>query len=872
MKYLKDILTGVFMVCMCVCLSINHSSAAEWKLHPSFDRTPQRIIDTPDYTYFLVHQQIYNKTYVGYDFSSLTLFEYNKSRPESGITPLVHEIQLTSADLRLADYSPAGNYLLIAYNDGGIDLIGKDRSLVHVDKLKKSTMPGMSVINSVTFNPATGDAWIATDAGYMVIDANTFMVKETSALGSAIQYINKFEDGLVALSGSAIYQTDKGRPVSFEDFTKISEISAASILLPMADSGFVYVDGTPGATRNLKSAIRNGDSWTITQLGSDNFYTHAVNESFLNRYESNFIPNKDGYICYSTSKAWQIKKDETGLIKAISISLNANPLTLGSWDFTNFWAYRDRGTFIPMTANYAHTSGAVNASATWTETSAPIRPNAPAAFICTYMSYSPTYGMLVINHGNEWTMVNNSIVNPSLLSAYNKEWNILSQAYYKPYSVVNDKSLENKYNQYINRFPIPDPNGLLIDSENENWIVTGSMFGGVMFQDISDIKNDVIRYCAVNDVLIDYPGVVGLTEKPTWGTLSCMSPPSVDSYGNIWVLHPNRFTTTESENPGQLLYITPQRREEIFKAPKSTLNSVDNWEKIMLPYKEDFIWTCRLTALKNIKNKNIILYSGANSGNPIVAYNHRGTLDDLSDDSYQIIKGIRTKTGELVNFGILVDIVEDPNNGDIYVVENDHDIACFKMNDEITDDGYIKGWIFNDIINKERISIPKGMQINKIIIDSENRIWIATNNFGVIGISADRDIFAHYSVKNSQLMSDQTFGLCWNPNDRSLIISTKLGLCQVYPDLTTHSIVKSTISIMPKHIQPSYNGNVIISGLPGITRILIKDKDGNIVKSINTRNYNLIEWDLKDNKGNRVDPGIYYIHTVNCAPVEIFVF
>lgn len=63
-----------FYICIFLILSLMMAGRAEeWRLHPAFDNNPVRIIDTEDKTYFLVHQQIYNKSLVDYDRPSLTL-------------------------------------------------------------------------------------------------------------------------------------------------------------------------------------------------------------------------------------------------------------------------------------------------------------------------------------------------------------------------------------------------------------------------------------------------------------------------------------------------------------------------------------------------------------------------------------------------------------------------------------------------------------------------------------------------------------------------------------------------------------------------------------------------------------------------------
>ncbi len=852
----------ICIIALSVLISCFNINAAEWKLHPSFDRTPLRVIDTPDYTYFFVHQQIYNKSYVGYNFPSLTLFQYKKNNPEEGITPLVHEIKLSSADMRLADYSPKGDYLAVVYNDGGVDLIGKDRQLVYIDKLKNYSVPGMSVVNSITFNSTTGDAWVATDAGYMHIDSESKTVKETKVLGNAITAINKFGDRLVAISDSKIYDTDNAYPASFSDFNLISNISTATVLMPLSENCFGYIDGAAGSTRNLKSATLNEGNWTISQLGSDNFYSRIANESLVSRYESNFIPNRDGYLCYSSSKVWQLKAPtEEESANAVSITLSPSSISLGSWDFENFWTYQDRGTFIPRTASYTFASGSNNATATWTDAAVAIRPNAPAAFICTYMSYSPTYGMLAMNHGYDMVFnQSNTPRNPPLLSNLKgNKWELMSYAYSKP----NDLSEEqlSLYKSNINRYPLPDPNGLTIDPMFPDWISCGSMFGGFMFQNLSDPGSSVIRYSSADDMFSGFPGVVSEVPSRSWKYLSCFAPPVYDSNGILWTVYSTAFTDLKTY---ELRFATPEKRELLYSTPLQDINNLPLWGVLDVPLNSSYVyWTCKLLPLKN---QSKILISEA-PYDALTLYDHKNTLEDSSDDETYVINEIKLPTGEIIESMVAFnDMIENEITGDIIACDSEK-IFCIKLPEDVKN-GCFDGKILN--IQSDNDVLPSKLQVNKLNVDGNGNLWLATNNNGIIVLSPNLDYtIAHYTMENSDLISNTVYGIGINKENNSILASTKSGLIEI-PTQTMVSNTKSQVTVYPQHVSPDYNGNIQIKNVGNRNSIIIKNKENEIVKQIyNAENSAMIEWDLTNNDNLKLKSGTYFIIIEGMNPIEI---
>lgn len=867
MKFFK------YLSILLVMMSYGVSVASEWRLHPSFDMTPIRIIDTPLSTYFLVHQQIFNKTYNGYDFPTLTLFEFDKSSKEQKIKFFDGIKEHVSSGVRMADYSSKGEYLVVIYNDGGIDVIAKDRSVISIDKLKEYSVPGMSNVNSITFDPVYGDAWIATDCGYLHIsvDEESSVKAEDCVLNVSLNAICGIGGKIVAIFNDAAWESNLDTLSDSNAFKKIGSVSHPCVFLPLDEKSFAYVEGVAGNSNYLMIAENKDDTWITSRLldTKENFFSRNSNESLVSRYESNFIPNRDGYLIYTSSKVFQIRSSQERNNAVSSIKLDEPQVVLGSWDFNKFWKYQDRGRFsLCEVADASHND---ILSPEWNDVICNIRPDAPAAFLSRYMTNSPVYGHLVINHGQDWELSNNSPVTPSLLSGLvGNDWTIYSQSYTMPKSVENDANLQNIYQRNINRFPIADPQGLIIDPIYPDWIVCGSMFSGVMFQNIADIKKDVIKFAAGNDLFKDFPGFVDSTPIQTWGTMSCFSNPTFDNEGTIWMLFSNPFEKNGSSPKSQLKYITASQRANLYETPVSEINAKGYWKSITISNDDYPSWDCKVLAGTHIRNKNKIFCFTAGGYTSIVIVNHNGTLDNTLDDEIRTYSYILDKYGKKIYIERMVDAVEDPLTGDL-LVSGLYGLFIIKSEtDTYTDFLYGEEYqSYNKLLTNV---LPAKSQVNKVIFDDSGRMWIGTNNTGVICVSTDRNnIEAHYSTSNSPIPSDCVYGLGWNPESRSLMISTKLGLAEVFPDINSVGKTNNDTYVVPQSVIPGYNGYVEIRNITQNQPVRILDSTDKEIRTFSGNASNHIEWDLKDKSGTRVTAGKYYIVIGNGTPLELIV-
>lgn len=858
----------ILVMLVAVVAAIFPAGAQKWKLYSAFDNNPVKIIDTPEKTYFLVHQQRYQKNYTGYGFPSLALFEYDKANPSNGITALISNVKMSGADVRMAEYSPAGGYLLVGYNSGLIDLIERDGAVTVIDALTHSSLPGASIINTATFDPTSGDAWVATEGGYLHIDAATRKVARKGTFDKPLSWIGQCGEKLLAVSDGTLYESPTLSPRSLSDFSPISGISSVLALMPVADNDFACISGTPKTDVTAIAFHNDGEKWTPTTLGVTNFHAILEDVSVTHQYEPNIIPNRDGYLLYSGDDVWQLKQVAGEGARLSRIPLSKISLPLGSWDMRDFWGYKERGKFQRFRADYE--TLAPHTPTVWTEIGEPIRPNAPASFISTYINYSPAYGHLVVNHGQTYEFINNARNTPALLSGkMGDDWTVYSQIYNTPRSVEENPDMKQSYLTHIHQYPVSDPHGLAVDPQNPDWVSCGSMFGGLFFMDLSDPKKDLIHFAAPNDYFNFFPGFVATTPQQTWYTFSFFSNPEFDADGRMWAFCANPFEMSgETEPKVNVKFMTAGQRKAFYESAPENYSSLKSWTTIGLPLESVTNWDGIILCGKHTKNRNRIFTFTSGNENKIVILDHHGRPEDASQIDFKTVTHVEDEKGWRTQFRYVCSVAEDPSTGDIivatldglYVIEADADAK----------EGVIRGRHLTLNNGNPGDIVPTEAFIYKVIFDNEGRMWIGTRNMGVVGVNKGRtEVIARYNTINSPIPSDWVTGLGWNPDTRSLMISTDRGLAEVFPDLPQSSPSLSAPVLNMSVVRPDYNGAVEIRNLSAAQRIIIKDNEGKEVRRLENGHTTIAEWDLRDSHSQPVAPGVYTVCVDNLDPLEI---
>ena len=107
------------------------------------------------------------------------LFRLDKETQENEALSRVND--MTDMSISQVYYNSDKDYLVVVYTNSNIDVILSDGKVINMPEVKNAVMTSSKAINDVTF--ATGLIYLATDFGYVVIDENKFVVKESHNYG-----------------------------------------------------------------------------------------------------------------------------------------------------------------------------------------------------------------------------------------------------------------------------------------------------------------------------------------------------------------------------------------------------------------------------------------------------------------------------------------------------------------------------------------------------------------------------------------------------------------------------------------------------------------------------------------------------------------
>lgn len=837
----------------------------QWRLYPSFDNTPHRIIDTERYTYFQVSQRYYELGVDCYNTPVAVMLRYDKTNPAEGIEPLVRKVGVSQVNVHLAEYSPEGKFLAMLYGNGEMDIVYENGD-VHTTKVLPSIgIPESQRINSMTV--CGTQIWISTATGYIVIEGKTGVVLNRSDLRTSVEWIGMSENSGAAIMGGVLKVFDASRhPGRSVDFTSLNIPGlpgAPLALMPLGNNAFAFLANkkTTG-THSLNVIYKEGGEWKYSFLRDLWLDPIAQKYQVANSFERNCVRNKNGWLIYTEGHLIHVDGTKSAIDPAmVTVIPTSRKITMaGAWDTTGGWVYKDRGEFV-----YAPNDGTyiqINDEAA-------IRPDLPEASVANYMTYTPEAGVVVCNFGHSRMFYNMARTTPGpSVSAYrNGKWKRISQSVNVPYSAEQDGPNKTLYESRRDFFPLSTPTGIAADPVFQEFVWLGSSFYGFAALDCLDPKRDPIHYGATNDPLAAYPGFKGLLEPcKRWGMFNPVSVPSFDADGVLWAAEYHFDASYDDlKNAVRLHYITPEARLNAMEGHDAALTGETGW--IGIDAQNDLDSSVKCQALTHPNNKNIVLSYILNEDRTIAVVDHKGTLADTSDDEQKQFYWIDDQNG--VEWYVLNcnSIAEDPLTGEVWLATG-QTLVSFDPHSPVVDH-HIKGKSLNILTGEDRGNIFENLNTHCIAFDEYGRMWVSANHGGVWGISADRtEIIARYTTSNSPLPDDTTYAMVWNPDNKSLMVSTAAGLAEVWPD--AGGVTKKGYSplIVPQSVMPDYTGTVTVGGLKPYVDIRISDPKGSVIRKLSADATGTAIWDLRNDAGDKVESGHYVIQG-DFSPVDI---
>ena len=139
-----------------------------------------------------------------YCATNSAVFTYDKTDKTIERLNLVNS--LSDIGLNKIQYNQYNNKVIIAYKNGNIDVIDKDKNVTNIPFIKNSNIIGSKIINHIFLSGKL--AYLSTGFGIVVLDTDIFEIVDTYLIGNLGGYINTYS---VAIDDTNIYAaTDVG--------------------------------------------------------------------------------------------------------------------------------------------------------------------------------------------------------------------------------------------------------------------------------------------------------------------------------------------------------------------------------------------------------------------------------------------------------------------------------------------------------------------------------------------------------------------------------------------------------------------------------------------------------------------------------------
>ncbi len=785
---------------LAVCSTNAQTSVGEWNVFPMFDGSATTLIDAKTKVYYVSLNRLYS-----YDKESNETYSYSTQN------------KLSDTNITSAYYNADGQYLLVAYETGNIDIVYDNGRVVNLPDIKNASLMTQKTINDVDFYD--GKVYIATVFGIVIYDDTKWQVVESGIYNKSIDFIAVSHDQILIYPADSysIYRAPiSGRHNTFEKF----KYWFGSYLLSFDAVGdnlvYTYGNDQTAVIQKIdwdkfdRSIIMTGIKPTTMSVGADGII-HIVTETQLIRVDDlgNTID----------------KIDLPDALKTQMIAFEK--------DFSSVWGLDANGL-----ANYDLTSDPVTVLAD------KAKPDAITVPEVAYMRISEDGKRTYLSNIGSTGFKSCGAIN------YDGTW-IAQRTNYIENGVPHDISLHDAS---------ADATTSINYQKNLN---SKDMFGGVGRFAVDPDNPD--RYYIANTiegVYVIENGVelVKFTDKnapldgQAWSTTPRPFDVNIDPDGNLWVgqwalkqyatLSPYAVLP-KSKLKGDLTQVT----KDDWAMSKHL--GQDRAGNVGCGWKDMGSLFC--------KKSNMMFNWNGSYQSYIVAYDTKGTYANTSDDVIYAMTNLTDQDGKTFTPERWVCAVED-QRGRVWFGSTSGVI-------EITNPAKAT----DPTMHINRIKVPRNdgtnyadylldaEQINDIAVDGTNRKWIATENAGVYLVSENGDkILEHFTTDNSLLPSNTVLSVICDPNSNLVYFGLKTGLVSYSSTASPAATDYSEIYAYPNPVRPDYTGVITVTGLMEDSLVKIADAAGNVFAQ-GRSNGGMFVWDGCDASGSRVHSGVYYV-------------
>jgi hypothetical protein len=259
-------------------------------------------------------------------------------------------------------------------------------------------------------------------------------------------------------------------------------------------------------------------------------------------------------------------------------------------------------------------------------------------------------------------------------------------------------------------------------------------------------------------------------------------------------------------------------------------------------------------------NPNLKFLTWMGGGGYFFAFDSKGT-DDIYDDTFLRRNTVNDQEGNSYLYRYIYCAAQDRKTGTIWYGAEGPVLLPNPNN------------FFNNNYTIQKIKIPRNdgsgladyllddVSIFSILVDNDNRKWLATAQSGVYLMSEDgTQEILHFTSENSPLLSDRVLSIAID-KDGEVFFGTEKGIISYQSNSTPPPpppLDKDELHIFPNPVRENYHGPIAIKGLLENTVVKITDISGNLVYETISRG-GMVTWDGNRKGGQRVSTGVYLV-------------
>ena len=255
---IKRICLAVALLIVMAVVPAKSQQVGSWSIYPVFSgNNNNSLVDTDNKVFYLADGWLYS---------------YDKDNDESVFYTKMNG--MSDTDISGIYYNYDKKFLLVAYSNSNIDIVRENGHVDNVPDLKSVILTVSKTINSVDFS---GDyAYIATDFGYMVVDCNKCVVKESFNYGKAFKSIVVTDKNIfatfdkkinVSSVGESHYELSSFKETNIKQEMQLRKIDNSSMLT--TTGWFYYIKIGEDPTNLAMSVIEKSAPSNVSMSGSN---------------------------------------------------------------------------------------------------------------------------------------------------------------------------------------------------------------------------------------------------------------------------------------------------------------------------------------------------------------------------------------------------------------------------------------------------------------------------------------------------------------------------------------------------------------------------------------------------------------------------